>query len=164
MESSQRITFLLANKNTITYNDIMQKLDVLQEEVWNIKRIILAFVGGITLLGGGGLVLKTFVIDQYLEKKQDQSVRSNQPQSVLGTESNIEPQDEVSPSLPKQIPSQEELKEKLEGIKNQVGKLTLEDIASSSPQLQKVVNDLKTLQEYPQNQLRDACVKVCSSL
>lgn len=138
----------------------MQKLDIPQEEVWDIKRIAFAFTGGVILLTGGGLAFKTFVIDQYSPEESAQEIQSGQPQSVLGTES----QQEIRLSLPDKIPSAEELKEKLEGIKRDVEKLTIDDVASSSPQLQKVVNDLKTLQEYPKNQVKEACLNICSGL
>jgi hypothetical protein len=58
-----------------------------------------------------------------------------------------------------------------QGIQNQIDSLKSEaqninvvDIATSSPQVQKVINDLKAIQDYPKNQLKTTCEKICSGL
>jgi hypothetical protein len=35
------------------------------------------------------------------------------------------------------------------------------EVASSSPQVQKILNDIKALQQYPANQIKDLCRKIC---
>lgn len=42
--------------------------------------------------------------------------------------------------------------------------INVADMASSSPQVQKVINDLKALQNYPMDQLKNACEQICNRL
>lgn len=52
----------------------------------------------------------------------------------------------------------------LNNIKFEAENLNVAEIASSSPQVQKVLNDLKSLKDVPKNQLKDVCEKVCGRL
>ena len=49
-------------------------------------------------------------------------------------------------------------------IKTEVNSLDTAEIATSSPQIQKIINDLKSLQQYPRNQVKTMCMNVCNSL
>ena len=63
-----------------------------------------------------------------------------------------------------------ESKEKLEdvirgqidSIKEQAVNIDTSEIASSSPQIQKLINDLKSLQDYPKSQIKKACEQICN--
>jgi hypothetical protein len=52
----------------------------------------------------------------------------------------------------------------LDQIQNNVNNLNVKDVATSSPQVQKVLNDIKSLQNLPRDQAREACNKICSGL
>ena len=52
----------------------------------------------------------------------------------------------------------------IDSLKNEAQNINIVDIATSSPQVQKVINDLKAIQDYPKNQLRQTCEKICSGL
>ena len=54
--------------------------------------------------------------------------------------------------------------ERLNIIKKQVEELSVSDIASSSPQVQKVIKDLQSLQNYPKDQAKQMCENICKSL
>lgn len=54
--------------------------------------------------------------------------------------------------------------QKLEVVIKEVLHLELDDIASSSPQIQRVLGEIKALGKYPRNQAKDLCQKICSGL
>jgi hypothetical protein len=115
----------------------------------NKKRIlILVFI--IILLGLLGYSAKTLVLDK------NQDIFSKK--SVKGTST------QKNSNVPSASSLETELKKKLDTIKQEVSKLDIADIASSSPQVQKLINDLNALKDYPSNQIKDACQKICSSL
>lgn len=76
----------------------------------------------------------------------------------------ISTQRQKNASLPSASSLQNSLQQKLGDIQQQVSKLDIADIASSSPQVQKLINDLNTLKEYPGSQIKDICQKICSGL
>jgi len=83
--------------------------------------------------------------------------------SILGEKSQIgrvEKPDIKAPS----INFSADVGSKVEDIKENIENLSPEEIASSSPQIQKVLNDIGQIRNLPINQAREACLKVCSSL
>jgi hypothetical protein len=57
-----------------------------------------------------------------------------------------------------------DLQEKINEITQQVSNLDIKDVASSSPQVQKVLHDMESLKDLPKSQAKDACMKICSGL
>lgn len=53
---------------------------------------------------------------------------------------------------------------KLDEIQNNLKNLNAVDIATSTPQVQKILNDIGALQNLPRDQARQACEKICSGL
>jgi hypothetical protein len=128
----------------------MQKLEGFTS--WNKKRIFIGFIvilAALSLLGYG---IKTFVLGKnidFFSKK-----------TTLGTST----QKQENASLPSASSLQNSLQQKLGDIQQQVSKLDIADIASSSPQVQKLINDLNALKDYPSNQIKDICQKICNGL
>ena len=56
---------------------------------------------------------------------------------------------------------QKAVAEKIESLKQDVRGLNIVEIASSSPQVQKILNDIKFLEQYPANQAKEICKKIC---
>lgn len=56
------------------------------------------------------------------------------------------------------------LQDKLNNIKNQVNNLNVSDLASSSPQLKKVIQDIEELKDLPKNQAKEACYNICKGI
>lgn len=52
----------------------------------------------------------------------------------------------------------------IDNLKKEAESINVMDVATSSPQVQKVINDLKSLQNLPQSQFKQACEKVCNGL
>ena len=53
---------------------------------------------------------------------------------------------------------------KLEDIKKNIEDLTPEEIATTSPQIQKVLQDIGEIKNLPSNQAREMCLKICSGI
>lgn len=142
----------------------MQETSFIQES-WNIKRIILTLII-LFVLGGIIYGAKVFILDKnkISQKKTSNDVAgiSIQKEQVSG-----EPEDKIDlkstfPSSAKEL--QVNIQQKLDAVKEEVNNLNVQDIASSSPQVQKVLSDIKNLEQYPKNQVKEACQKICDGL
>ncbi len=67
-------------------------------------------------------------------------------------------------SIPSSSSIQSSLDDKVSQIKQEVSNLNVAQVASSSPQVQKILEDVKSLEQYPQNQAKEACFNICNSL
>jgi len=114
---------------------------------WNKKRIFAA-VFLMILLVVGGYLFKTRVLDTNLSLQDKKSVK--------GISSKGEKRKE---DLGMEI--QGAVKEKINSLKQEVSSLNIVEIASSSPQIQKIINDIKALEQYPVNQVKEVCKKIC---
>ena len=76
----------------------------------------------------------------------------------------ISTQKQENVSMPSTSKLQNSLQQKLDSIKQEVSKIDIAEIASSSPQIQKLIKDLNALKDYPGNQIKDICQKICSGL
>lgn len=54
--------------------------------------------------------------------------------------------------------------QKIDSIRSQVQELDFEELATSSPQVQKIINDIKSLPDYPHSQAKDMCIKLCEGI
>lgn len=123
-------------------------------EKWNKKRVIFAILV-ILFLIIGGLELKAYVLDS-----DNSNSVSNPKADVRGTN--------VSPSPTIDLPSAESIGQgaiqNLNNIKQEINNINVQDLATSSPQIQKIVNDIKALPSVPGQQAKDICLKVCNGL
>ena len=148
----------------------MEKIDPVAE-TWDKKKIGIAIIVIISLIGIG-FWSKVLVLGN---NKQSISFRSGvgSSSSVEGasTESTDPSADSSSltdknQGLPFSFSSaniQADAQQKLNEVKQQISSLSIQDIASSSPQVQKVINDLKSLQDYPKDQAKQMCENICKS-
>ncbi len=119
-------------------------------ETWDAKKILIALV----LLGVIVLSIKTLVLDKKSPKVAEKSV------SVQGIRT-------LEPPTPTPVTAEDIKKNvevKLTNLKKEVNNINVVEIATSTPAVQKVLNDLKNLQNLPQSQAKDACLKICSNL
>lgn len=132
----------------------IEKLDKinLNKETWSRKRIA---IGVVLLVVLGGLFL-------YAAKSYGLFANSSQgPGKVVSGISTKKDKPERKKAT---IPSKTDVEEGLESIKQDIQTLSLEEIASSSPQVQKVLQDIQSLQNLPQNQVKQACENICKNL
>ena len=120
--------------------------EVSGEASWNKKRIIIA-IFLLVLLIAGGYFFKTRVLgDSSLQVAK--SVKG-----ISSEKKNIEPEFNVD--------IQGAVREKINSLRQEVSNLDVLEVASSSPQVQKILNDIKSLEQYPTNQIKEICRKIC---
>jgi len=56
------------------------------------------------------------------------------------------------------------VEDKIQTIQNEASGVNVSEIASSSPQVQKIINDIKSLEGYPSNHAKSMCENICSGL
>lgn len=120
--------------------------EIKTEGSWNRRRIFIALFL-IAVLTVGGYFFKT----RILGEKSSQSAKSVKGISVK----------EKDPVPEFKINVQEAVKERINSLKREVSGLNLSEIASSSPQVQKIINDIKSLEQYPANQAKEICRQIC---
>lgn len=118
-----------------------QKEEEIDIEVWNFKRII-GTLFFITVLIVGGYIF-------FIKDNPNMSM-------VMGLTTQRE---KPKPISIKGV----NLTEKLQDLKSQVNNLDVKDLAESTPQYQKLIKDLQSLQELPKNQMKETCLNVCKS-
>jgi hypothetical protein len=112
---------------------------------WDKKKILLFLVAAIVLIGIG-FEAKDLILGQSLKPAV-----SVQAPDVKGAAT------QVAPDIKKNVQAQ------LDNLKTEAQSVDLVQIASTSPQVQKVINDLKSLQDYPKNQVKATCEQICNS-
>lgn len=119
-------------------------------EAWDAKKIFTFIIVALIL----GLSIKTFVLEKNSKNLPNKSV------SVQGASTQIiqTPTPNSSEELKRNVES------KLNDLKKEVNNINLIEVATSSPAVQKVITDLKNLQNLPQTQAKEACLKICSGL
>ena len=123
--------------------------DVKNEESWNKTRIFIAFFL-IALLAVGAYFFKIRFLDANLSPKEGKSVKGVSLEDK-GKNNNGNMGIDVQGAV----------KEKLNDLKQEVLDLNIAEIASSSPQVQKILNDIKSLEQYPANQVKEICRQIC---
>ena len=117
------------------------------EESWNKKRILIATLA-VLAIGATVYVFRGSIFPQsFLQNKK---TGNPSKESVLPAKS--------EPNI------QEILGKQIESIKKEAGNINIEEIASSSPQIQNLINDLKALQNLPNNKVKEACYNICKGL
>lgn len=119
--------------------------EVKMGDSWNKKKIIIAILLLISLMVGG-YFLRSRVLSEN-SSQLDQSVEG------VTTEETTKPASKIN--------IQEVVKEKINTLQQEVSGLNVLEIASSSPQMQKIFNDIKSLEQYPTDQLKELCKKLC---
>ncbi|MCL5433214.1 MAG: hypothetical protein M1524_03840 [Patescibacteria group bacterium] len=143
----------------------MQESNAFQEK-WDKRKIILGAVGILLIAGLIGYGLKTNFFSSGLTKliKPSKGVAG-----ISSSDESVSDQEEGSSSTGQSfsLPANEvrsTVEQKINTIKEEVNKINVVEIASSSPQVQKVLNDLKAIENYPKDQAKDYCKKICDSL
>ena len=120
----------------------MEEAGEINKETWNKKRVFLSiFLLALLIIGGGYLFRDKIFISSSRQLKSVEGAST----STVDTAANV----------------QEAVREKIDNLKQEVSGLNLMEVASSSPQVQKILNDIKALQQYPENQIKDLCRKIC---
>lgn len=136
------------------------------QEAWDKKKIFIG-LAALILIISLGFGAKVFVLDKnknlngvFKENKVKGSTTENK-------EDGSSSKDELQ-SKPLSLPSTDNLKteaeNKLEVIKQEINNISITELASSSPQIRKILDDIKSLEQYPRNQAKDICEEICKGL
>lgn len=124
-------------------------------EQWNKKRLIVLIIAlGVLIVGG--LELKNYLLG------------SDSPEiSNFSTQKNVKGAS-ISPVPTISLPTAKDIGQNLEGgisnIKNELNNIKVQEIATSSPQVQKVLNDIKELPSVPGKEVCSSLLKLCNGL
>ncbi len=166
----QQVTKLQKNTCDPCYNNFMEKKDSIEliDERWDKKKIILAVLL-LFLFAGTAYAVKKYILgDEITSSVRKSVVKSGSEVAGASTENksteSTENKKQPPPFSFSSSVIQETVQEKFSALKNQVTNLSVDEIASASPQVQKILNDFKALQEYPKNQAKEFCENMCKSL
>lgn len=122
------------------------------EETWNKKRIFIAIFLIIALIIGG-----------YLMKTKVFGNRSLSPFDILKSVKGISnvKKDDKTQEKSLGVNAKKALQDKINSLKQEVSGLNILEIASSSSQVQKILRDIKSLEQYPETQAKEVCRKIC---
>ncbi len=133
-------------------------LDEPEEEAfeWDKSRIIIFFaiVGALLV---GGLLFKHFFLDTQISPSQ----LSSSQHSVQGASS---PPQDSSSQLPTVQGIRQGAQQEIQTLQKQASQISVQDIASSSPQVQQVLKQLQQLPNLPGNVAKQTCMNLCNNL
>ncbi|MBU2632604.1 hypothetical protein KKG52_02700 [Patescibacteria group bacterium] len=111
------------------------------KETWNKKKLFALFLAIIALSG----LIYYFLLNSDV-KKEVKGLSQETP-SIKNTQKTL-------PVV---------FREQLDSIKQSAGSIDVVEIATSSAQVQKIINDIKALENYPGNQAKNFCQQICES-
>lgn len=136
---------------------------------WDKKKIVVSVII-IFFLAGVAYAAKTYVLDSS-DTKTLKKVSTKSSGEVAGISiedikdsSADENNDQPPPFSFSPATIRTDVQQKIDALKEQVTNLKVEEVASASPQIQKVINDLKALEQYPKSQAKQMCENICKSL
>ena len=107
------------------------------EESWNKKRVGIALIILLVIIGG------------LLYLLNNKFFKSGQNTKVLSA---------------KDVKLEDMVQDQIINLKKEASNINVEEIASSSPQIRKLIDDLKALGDLPKNQVKEACLNICKGL
>lgn len=127
------------------------------EEIWDIRKIAIGILVIILLLFGG-LIVKRLILGESIAPS---SFIPKIPsfKNVLGTSTSPQPVN-VSFSLP----TQQNVQQQIHTIQQQVTHLNVAQIASSSPQVRQIIQQIENLPNATSDQAKQACYRLCDNL
>lgn len=138
----------------------MQKIQKTEFAVqkWDKKKIVLTILIGAALIFGG-LELKNYVLGENTQGEVPQ-VSESGSKEVKGANVSAAP----TISLPSAKQIGEELGQNISSIKQEINNMNVADLATTSPQVKKILDDIKALPNYPANQAKEICLNLCNGL
>lgn len=132
---------------------VMNEINQIEQDTWDKKKIFI-LIGILLLLGAVavyGVKTQKFLGNTIRETKGIETQENKKTESL----------ESPKPSFTN---FQSTFQDKFNDIKKDAENIDVVEIASSSPQVQKVINDIKNLQNYPRNQAKEACFNICEGL
>lgn len=117
-------------------------------ETWDIKKILTALILFVLL----GVSAKILIFDKKA------SSAPNNLQNVQG----VSTQATSSPAAVVDLKTN--FQTSLDNLKKDVNNINVVDVATSTPAVQKIITEIKSLQDLPQSQAKRACFQICNGL
>lgn len=132
-----------------------EEIEIIEESEWDIKKIIIGIVCAIAVIIGGYYIKQT-----YFPSLEVESIDQTPYSEVRGayTEDTENFPDYSYTDIPSEVQKQ------ITSLSQQVNNLNPAEVATSSPQVQKVLDDLKKLEQYPKSQAKEMCLNICKGL
>jgi len=127
-----------------------RKKEEVSTEEWDKKRVI---------------ITAFFVVVAILGVREIKTTFFSNNDEVLGQNVSVTPTPIKKPSV--EIPRvnvANQVGSKINEIKKNIEGLNAQEVASSSPQIQKVLRDMEGLKDLPSNEAKSMCVKLCSEI
>lgn len=134
-----------------------EELELVEEAVWDIKKIIIGIVSIGTVVAGG-----YYVKQQYFPSSQTSGIQESPYTDVQGAHTEETLEEQAEKYSVKNLTT--DVQKKINTLSKQVNNLSPQEVATSSPQVQKVLEDLKKLEEYPKSQAKEMCLNICKGL
>lgn len=136
----------MSKKKEVGFNEEVEEKEEPFE--WDKTRIVEFFVVlGVLLIGG--LTAKHFLLDANTTPAS---------QAVEGASTSVESQ------LPSVQDIQQGAQQQVVALQKQASQISVQEIASSSPQVQQILNQIKQLPNVPGNVAKQTCENICNSL
>lgn len=134
-------------------------------ESWDKKRIAIGIVVFVLLIAGF-FGFKSMVLDKNEPQKTftmhpSQSVAGASTQNITESSGSVSSENMVTPP---QINVQAGVAQKLQDIKDEINSVNISSAAASSPQMQKLMGDIKSLEGLPGSQAKQFCEQICRGL
>ena len=128
----------------------LRKKEEVSSEEWDKKRVI---------------ITAFFVVVAIIAVREIKTTFFSNNDEVLGQNVSVTPTPIKKPDV--EIPRfnvANEVGSKIEELKKNIEGLNPVEVASSSPQIQKVLKDMEGLKDLPSNEAKSMCVKLCSEI
>jgi len=124
------------------------------EEVWDLRKVVAGVIILLVLIASGVVGLRLYL---------HQSIA---PSSFIPKFSAVKGENTGPTSAPITIslPSAQDVQQQIQNVQQQVTHLNVADIASTSPQVQDILKQIENIPAGPENQVKDACVRLCNNL
>lgn len=129
------------------------------EEVWDKKKILITSI----LLGSlvvGGVAARVYVFG----KNSQPAPPKENVREVEGVSTALDKKNTPTPKVPLQQKIRDEVQKQVETIRDEVLALNPSEVATSSPQVQKILRDLGALEQYPKTQAKEICENICKNI
>ena len=126
-------------------------------EVWDFRKIAIGIVFLLFLIFLG-VVIKRILFHESLEPASFVP----KPPTMESIASYFKPKDDNHKKF--SIPTQQDVQNQIQQIQQQVTHLNVNDVATASPQVQKLLKQIQEIPAGPVGQVKQACVRLCNNL
>ncbi len=129
------------------------------EEVWDKKKILITSILLASLIVGG-IAAKVYVFG----KSREPVASKENVREVEGVSTTLDKKNTPTPKVSLQQKIRSEVQDQVENIRQDILNLDPAQVATTSPQIQKILRDLGALEQYPKTQAKELCENICKQI